>query len=223
MNRKKRAITTALCLLAALLLVFLIWADNAFGRYSLYGSGVPAERTLRQLMLEGAEEIYRGEDGFLIYDAGEYMLTLQNGNQNYSLCEFENGAAVLAGNRSIGFFTSTVTEIELPLYSLHRHSGAERAELEIYVSRTVSPYGSGEHQELHCVLPSESCADGLSIFNLRIKNPDSHTVSLAEDFWRCLDRGSITNAVYYKMNLRFYDADGAIISESVFETGEKES
>lgn len=222
MKIRKRSLRAAVCLGLSAVLLFLIWVNSGYGRFGYLPMSVKLERLQRQLMFEDMELVHRSENGDYVCDAGEYMLVTDNGG-SYSLCGFENGAAVLPGNRGIGFFGSTVTEIELPLYSLHRHSGAERAELEIYVSRTVSPYGSGEHQELHCVLPSESCADGLSIFNLRIENPDSHTVSLADDFWRCLDRGSITNAVYYKMNLRFYNTDGAIISESVFEMGEKES
>ena len=223
MKIRKRGIRTAVCLALSALLLFLIWVNNGYGRYTLLDRySVPAQRILRQLILEDAEEVYRTEDARL-YDAGKYMLMLVNEWQTYSLCEFENDAAVLPGKRGIGFTGSAVTDIELPFYALRRHSGAESAELEIYVSRTQSPYDSGEHHELHFTLPSESCADGLSVFTLRIDNPDSHTVSLADDFRLCLDRGSIVNAVYYKMNLRFYDTDGALISESVFEMGEKES
>lgn len=223
MKIRKRSLRAAVCLILSAVLLFLIWVNNGYGCYPLLGhSSVPAQRVLRQLMLEDAEEVYRTEDA-RIYDAGIYMLMLVNERQTYSLCEFENDAAVLPGKRGIGFTGSAVTDIELPFYSLHRHSGAESVELEIYVSRTLSPYDSGEHHELHFTLPSENCTDGLSIFNLRIENPDSHTVSLADDFWLCLDRCSITNAVYYRMNLRFYDTEGNLISESVFEMGEQKS
>ena len=222
MKIRKRGIRTALCLALSALLLLLLWVNSGYGTYSHLPISMRLDRLQRQLMLEKLETVHRGEDGSYVCDGGEYMLLTDKG-RSYSLCKLENGAAVLPGNRGMGFTGSAVTDIGLPFYALHRHSGAGSAELEIYVSRTVSPYGSGEHRELHFTLPSESCADGLATFTLRIENPDSHTVSLAEDFRLCLDRGSVINAVYYKMVLRFYDTNGALISESVFEMGEKES
>ena len=223
MKKKKRLVTGAVCLVLSALLLFLLWVNSGYGSYSYLPMSMRLDRLQRQLMLEELEIVHRSEDGIYVCDAGEYMLMLQNGNQDYSLCKFENGASVLPSKRGIGFAGSGFTEIELPFYALHRHSGAESAELEIYVSRTASLYGSGEHHELHCVLPSESCGENLAAFKLRIENPDSHTVSLADDLWLCLDRGSIINAVYYRINLRFYNAHGTLISESLFEMGEKES
>ncbi|MBQ8263990.1 MAG: hypothetical protein IJY96_04340 [Oscillospiraceae bacterium] len=222
MKIRKRGIRTALCLALSALLLFLIWVNNGYGTYSYLPMSMRLDRLQRQLMLEKLETVHRGEDGSYVCDGGEYMLVTDMG-RSYSLCKLENDAAVLPGKRGIGFRGSAVTEIELPFYSLHRHSGAESAELEIYVSRTLSPYGSGEHRELHFTLPSENCTDGIATFTLRIESPDSHTVSLADDFRLCLDWGSIVNAVYYKINLRFYDTNGELISESVFEMGEKES
>lgn len=222
MKKRKRAITAAVCLFLCLATLFLIWVNHDYGRYNLLGrSTLPPQRVIRQLMLPEAEEIYRSERDSIIYDAGEYLLALENGNQNYSLCRFENGAAVLSPMElGIGHI---YRDIYLPFYAYTRSPEATAAELEIYVSRAISPYGSGEHHELHCILPSESCTDGLATFTLLMESADSHTVSLAEDFWHCLDWGSIVNAVYYKMNLRFFDATGALISESIFEMGEKES
>ena len=224
MKKRKRAISAAVCIFLCLAIFFLIWVNNDYGRHNLLGrSSLPPQRTIRQLMLPEAEKVYRSEDDIIIYDAGKYMLMLEMGWQNYSLCPFENGAAVLPSLSGIVYEGSAFTEIELPFYALHHHSGAERAELEIYASRTLSPYGSGEHHELHCVLPSESCAENLASFTLRIDCADSHTASLANDLWLCLKNGSVVNAVYDKMNLRFYDAEGKLLSESVFEMGEKES
>ena len=222
MKKRKRAITAAVCLFLCLATFFLIWVNHNYGRYNILGRPtLPPQRVIRQLMLPEAEELFRTEEGSIIYDAGEYLLSLEKDRQNYSLCRYENGAAVLSPMElSIGHMKN---DIYLPFYAYTRSPEAKSAELEIYVSRTISPYGSGEPQELHCVLPSESCAEGLAAFSLRMESADSHTVSLAEDFGYCLDRGSIVNAVYYKMNLRFYDAEGTLISESVFEMGEKES
>ena len=224
MKKRKRAITAALCLFLCLLIFFLIWVENAYGRHNIWGrSTFPPQRLIRQLMLPDSEEVYRSKDGLSIYNSEKYMLMFVKETQNYSLCKFENGAAILPGTCGIGVAGGDFAEILIPFYALHRHNEAARAELEIHVSRTSSPYGSGDGHELHCLLPSESCTDTLALFTLRTDNSNSHIASLAEDFWLCLNNGSIINAVYYKMNIRFYDADGALISDSVFEMGEKES
>jgi len=221
-KKRKRTITAAVCLFLCLVTLFLIWVNNDYGRYNIWGRPtMPPQRVIRQLMLPEAEEVYRSESDTIIYDAGEYLLALEKGMQSYSLCRFENGAAVLSPMElGIGHIYN---DVYLPFYAYSRSPEAAAAELEIYVSRTKSSYGSGEHHELHCVLPAESCADGLATFTLSMESADSLTVSLAEDFWRCLDWGSIINAVYYKIDLRFFDTKGELLSESVFEMGEKES
>ncbi len=222
MKKKKRAITSAVYIALCLVLVFLMWVDSGFGQYTLFGSRLlHPERVIRQLMLEKAEEVYRSEGDAIIYDAGEYLLALEKGMQNYSLCSFENGAAVLSPmDFGIGYIHN---DIYLPFYAYSRSPEAISAELDIYVSRTLSPYDSGEQHELHRTLHSESCSEGLATFTLRMENADSHTISLAEDLRLCLDRGSIVNAIYYKLNLRFFDGEGKLITESVFEMGQKES
>ena len=225
MKKRKRAITAAVCLFLCLATFFLIWVNHDYGRYNILGRPtLPPQRVIRQLMLPEAEEVYRSERDSIIYDAGEYLLALENGMQNYSLCRFENGAAVLSPMElGIGYINFTNNDMYLPFYAYTRSPEAVSAELEIYVSRTKSSYSSGEHHELHCILPSESCTDGLASFTLRMESADSHTSSLIYDFWHCLDWGSIVNAVYYKMDLRFFDAKGELISESGIEMGEKES
>lgn len=222
MKTKKRAIATAVCLLASLLLLFLIWVDNSFGRHNMFGaSAIPAERMLRQLMLEDAEEIFRGEDDIRIYDGGKYMLMLQNGRQNFSLCEAENDAA---------FFCTTALSqrayneyIDLPICAYTRDPKAASAEMELFISSDVlSADGVDPRQERYS-FPAVPCEDGTAFFRLEREARDSGEAWLISDFKNCLFYGSIANGIYYRAELRFYDTDGALISESIFEMGKKES
>ncbi len=221
MKRRKRVMGTAVCLFLCLVLVFLLWVDSGFGQYTLFGShSYHPERVVRQLMLEKAEEIYRTED-VRLYDAGKHLLMLESGWPVHALCKFENDAAFLS-HYFLGPYVFD-KEIWLPIYAYTRSPDAAYADMALFISSTALSSDPEKPLQGEYILPSTPCENGIVYFPMSWHSRFVGEDTLINSFRNCVMNGSIVNGIYYRAVLRFYDADGCLISESVFEMGEKES
>ena len=223
MKRKKRAASTALLLFLCFALIFLLWVDGGFGRYSVSGRySLPPERLLRQLMLPDAEEICRPEEGIVLYDTGRHLLLMHTDIPFYSLCEFENGAAFLTSPLSFGP-NAFKNDIWLPIYAYTRSPDAAFAEMELFISSTTLSSDPEKPMQGDYLFPSVPCENGVAYFPMSWNEGFVGEESLITSFSNCVMNGSSINGVYYRAALRFYDAEGELISDSMFELGKKES
>ena len=223
MKIRKRALSTVLLLFLCLGLIFLLWVEGSYGRYTISGRySASPDRILRQLMLEEAEELCRPEEDIILYAAGEHLLLLHTDIPFYSLCKFENDTAFLTTSLAFSPYKFD-KDIWLPVYACTRSPDAAYAETELFISSAALSDDPEKPMQGEYLFPRVACEKGVACFPMSWNSRFAGEDTLINSFQNCVINGSSINGIYYRALLRFYDAEGELLSETVFELGKKES